>query len=151
MDAVDPRPSKLPRTGSGRVGHVGNPLSQGNGPSGLAELSSGDSRGPTNNILSGTSEPPAAPMDNHHPACSAEALISSHQRPQTVNAADDEEADARGLVIHNLFPNQGPTVGGKDIYIWGSNFPTDILPLYARFGDNFAHAVGMLSPSLENT
>ena len=148
VDAVDPRPSKLRRTDPGCVGRVGGRLSQGVGPSHPAELSSGDSGGPTNNIPSGTSDPPAASMDNCQLASSEEALISSRQRRQTLNTADDEEAaDSRDLVIHRVVPNRGPTIGGPDICIWGSNFPTDNLPLYARFGDNFAHAVGMLSPS----
>lgn len=150
VDAVDagamvPPPFKLPRTGPGRFGRVGNPVSQGVGPFRLDELSSGNSRGPTDHISSGTSGPPAAPVDNYHPVSSAGILMSSRQ---TVNTADDEgAADWRALVIEKIVPNRGPVPGGPEICIWGSNFPIDHMPLYARFGDNFARAVGMLSLS----
>ena len=147
VDAVVPSPSKLPRTGASRVSRVENPVSQGAGPSGLDELSSGDSRGPTNNISSGTSDPPSA-LDNHHPSSSAGAPMPSFQPNQAVNAASDEEtADGRNLVIERVFPNRGPMIGGQDIILLGSNFPTDQVPLYASFGDNFTRAVCLLSPS----
>ena len=143
--AVVPPPSKLPRKGSGcsgRGGPVGNPASQGAGPS---EHSSGDSRGLTNSISSGTSGPPATSVDSHRPASPAESPMPSCQ---TVSVASHQEiADGQDLVIEKVIPKQGPTTGGPEICIWGSNFPTDQKPLYARFGDNFARAVGVLSPS----
>jgi hypothetical protein len=72
----------------------------------------------------------------------------SGQYHQAVNAADDEgAADGRDLVIEKVVPNRGPKTGGPEIGIWGSNFPTNYMPLYARFGDNFARAVSMLPPS----
>ena len=148
VDAIVPPPFKLPRTGSSRVGRVGNPVSQGVGPFRLDELSSGDSRGPTGHISSGTSGPPAALVETYHPVSFAGILMSSRQCPPTVNTADDEEAaDWRALVIEKIVPNRGPVPGGPEICIWGSNFPTDHMPLYAKFGDNFARAVGMLTPS----
>ena len=153
LDAVDTEvlpPSKLPKTGPGHVSRFENPVSQGAGPSGLDEHSSGDSRGPTNNISSGTSDPPAA-VDNHHPTSPAEAPMPSRRPHQAVNAASDEEtADGPGLVIEKVFPNRGPTTGGPEICILGSNFPTDQMPLYASFGNNFARVVRLLSPSLDN-
>jgi hypothetical protein len=72
----------------------------------------------------------------------------SIQYYQAVNAADDEgAADGRDLVIEKVVPNRGPKTGGPEICIWGSNFPTNHMPLYARFGDNSARAASMLSPS----
>ncbi len=66
-----------------------------------------------------------------------------------VSAASRQEmADGLDLVIEKVLPNRGPTTGGPEIGIWGSNFPTDHVPLYAGFGDNFTRAVGVLPPSL---
>ncbi len=147
-DAVVPPPSKLPKTGSGGFSRVGNLMSQGAGPSGLDELSSGDSGGPTNNIASGTSGPPANSVDSHRPASPAESPMPSWRYDQAVNAVRREEtADGLGLVIEKVIPNHGPTTGGPEICILGLNFPTDQMPLYARFGDNFARAVHLLSHS----
>ena len=146
-DAAPP-PNKRRRTRSGHAGHVGNPASQGIISSGPDELSSGDPRGPTNSIPSDTSENPVPPMDNRHPVSPAEALFQSHQCRQTVNTVGDEEtADGRNSVIERINPSKGPTAGGAEIWILGSNFPTGRIPLYVRFGDNFAHAVGVRSPS----
>ena len=151
VDGVDLPPSKLHRIESGRVSRFENPVSQGADPSGPDELSSGDSRRPTNNTSSGTSEPPAA-VDNHHPASPAEAAMPSCGPHQATNTATDEETvDGQDLVIEGVFPDRGPTTGGPKICILGSNFPTSQMPLYASFGDNFARAVRLLSPSLDNT
>ena len=145
-DAVVPPPPKLLKTGSGCFSRAGNPVSQGAGPSGVDEHSSGDSRGLTNNFSSGTSDPPAV-VNNLHPASPVEAPMPSCRPHQAVNAASDEEtADGRNLVIEWVAPDRGPTTGGRNIFILGSNFPTDATPLYASFGDNFARAVRLLSP-----
>ena len=140
--AVIPPPSKLPRLGSGGGGRgvrVGNPTPQGAGPS---EHSSGDL---TNIISSGTSGPPAASVDIHRPPSPAESPMPH----QAVSVATHQEiADGLDPVIERVIPDRGPATGGPDIGIWGSNFPTDEMPLYARFGDNFARAVGVPSPSL---
>ena len=147
VDAVVPPPPKLPKTDTGRVSRVENPVSQGAGPSGLDEHSSGDSRGPTNNTSSGTSEPRAA-ADNHHSASPAEVPMPPFRPHQAANAASVEEtADGSDLVIEKVFPNRGPTTGGPEICILGSNFPKDQMPLYASFGENFARAVRLLSTS----
>jgi len=149
-DAAPP-PNKRPRTRFGHVGRAGNPVPQSTVSSGPDELSSGDSRGPTSSIPSGTSENPVPPMDNRHPASLAEALMPSHQCRQTVMTASDEgTADGQNLVIERINPSQGPTAGGPEIWISGSNFPTRLMPLFVRFGDNFARAVGVRSPSFGN-
>ena len=141
-----PPPSKLPKTGTRRVRRVEKPVSQGAGPSGLDELSSGDSRGPTNNISSGTSDQPVA-MDNYNPTFPAEVPMPSHRPHHAVAASDEETADGQDLIIEWVSPPRGPMIGGQQIFILGSNFPTDQMPLYASFGDNFARAVCVLSPS----
>ena len=147
VDTVLPPPPKLPKTGSGRVSRFEGLASQGAGPSGLGEHSSGDSRGPTNNISSGTSDPPAA-VDHHHLTSPAEAPTPFCQPHQAVKAASGEEtADGRDLVMDLVSPDRGPMTGGQNILILGSNFPTDQMPLYASFGDNFTRAVRLLSPS----
>jgi len=148
VDDVDLPAPKLPRTRPGGVGGVGNPTLQSTGRSGVEELSSRHPRRPANSTPPGTSRHPVPSVDNHIPASPAEALISPRRCRQTANAADDEEtADGRDLVIEKVVPDRGPKTGGPEIYIRGSNFP-DHMPLYARFGDNYARAVGMLSPSV---
>ena len=73
------------------------------------------------------------------------------QSHQIVNTAGVEEtADWPDLVIERTNPSRGPTTGGPEIWISGSNFPTGLTSLYVRFGDKFARAVGVLSPSLED-
>ena len=144
MDAIDaavPPPSKLPRTGPGRVDRVGGPVSQSPGPSRLNELSPGDSRGARDDISSGSSGPPATLVDNPDPVSPAEVPMPSCQ------PANDEPEDGQGVVVEKVNPKQGPTTGGPEIWISGSNFPTDLRLLYVRFGNNSARAVGVLSPS----
>jgi hypothetical protein len=149
VGAVVPPPHKPPRAGSARAGSVRNPAPQRAGPSGSDELSSGDSRDPASSISSGTSEPLQPPVDNHQPASPTEAHIPSHQYLQAPNVASDEgTADGWDAVIQRVNPSRGPMTGGLDIWIVGSNFPTG--ELYARFGDNFAHTVGVLSLPLGN-
>ena len=78
--------------------------------------------------------------------------MPSQQCHKTVNTAGIEEAaDWRDLVIDRTNPSRGPTTGGPEIWISGSNFPTGLTSLYVRFGDNFARAVGVLSTSWKTT
>jgi hypothetical protein len=144
-------PPKLPRTGFGRPGRVINPASQSAGPSGPDEHSSGDSRIPTNSMLSGTNDISVPSVDDHHPTSPAKTPMPSRRFPQAVNIASDETADGRDVLVERTNPSRGPTIGGTEIWLSGSNFPTDLRPLYARFGDHFAIAVGVLSPSFGNT
>ena len=89
------------------------------------------------------------PADIHHLSSPAEAPMSYRQARQTLNAASDEEiTDGGDVVVERTNPSRGPTTGGQEIFIQGSNFPTGLTPLFARFGDNFARAVGALVPSL---
>ena len=132
VDDVIPPPHKLPWTGSG---HVGSLASQGVCPPCLDNVSTGDSTGPTPSV---TSEPPVSPVDNHHLAYSLEAPMLSRQCCQATvcnNTAD--------VVILMANPSQGPMTGGTQIWICGLNFPTDLMPLYARFGDDCACVVGV--------
>ena len=75
--------------------------------------------------------------------------MSYRQARQTPNAASDGEiTDGCDAVVRITSPSRGPTTGGREIWISGSNFPTGLTPLYARFGDNIVPAVGVLVPSL---
>ena len=148
VDAVVLPPRKLPKTGSGSFRRVGNPESQGAGPSGVDEISSGDSRDQTNNVSPGTSGPPATSVASHRPVSSAESPMPSCRNNLAVSAAGRQEnEDGLDPVIEKVIPHRGPATGGPEIGILGSNFPTDHMPLYAGFGDNFARAVYVLSPS----
>ena len=139
VDSVVLPPSKVSRKGysrGGRSGRVGNPVLQDAAPR-LDEP-----------FPPGAIGPPAAPVDSHHPTPPAKAPMPSRQYHQTVNVADDEKAaDGWDLVIAKVVPNRGPTAGGPEVCLLGSNFPTDHGPLYVRFGDKFTPVVGMLSRS----
>jgi hypothetical protein len=68
---------------------------------------------------------------------------------QLANAVSEEGMlDEREPVLQEANPSRGPTTGGLEIWIEGSNFPMSLTPLYARFGDNFARVVGTLLISL---
>jgi len=142
MDDVVLTPQRVLRTVPGHSSPVRHPASQ-SGPSGLAGLSSGDSGDPTNSLPPITSEFSTPPADNHGPSSPAEAPMPSRLSRHAAIAASDEEAmDEHDAVVERLHPSRGPMDGGQDIWISGSNFPTDTL--YVRFGDNFASAVGVL-------
>ena len=119
-------------------------MSQGSDPSRLNGLSSGNSRGSSDDISSGSSGPPAIIVDNSQPASPAEVPMPSCQ----LNTANDEPVDGQGVVVERVNPKQGPTTGGPEIWISGSGFPTGLKPLYVRFGGNSARAVGVLSRSI---
>ena len=148
VDLVNPRPPKVRRTVRGHAGHVGDAASQSVGLSGLGQLSSGDSRGPTNGTVSRTSEPPAPPGNTHCVPSTTETPTPSRQ-PTTL-VSDEEATDVRDPVLEGINPSRGPIAGGKEIWIEGSNFPTGSTPLYVRFGDNFSRVVGALLVSFEH-
>ena len=61
---------------------------------------------------------------------------------QPVTAMSEEETvDRRDPVLQEANPSRGPITGGPQIWIEGTDFPTGLAPLYARFGDNFARVV----------
>ena len=139
VEEVASPPYKMPRMGSGRVG---SSASQRTCPPRPDNISTQGSTGP---ISFGNSEPPSSPVESHHLASPAEASMPSRRRHHAVNAARSETADGRNVVVMQTNPRRGPMTGGTEIWIWGSDFPTDPMPLYARFGDNFARVVGVLS------
>ena len=49
--------------------------------------------------------------------------------------------DGQNAVIKGMNPSRGPTTGGIEIWIYGSNLPNCYTPLYARFGENVARVV----------
>ena len=143
-DVVSP-PYKLPRIDSGRVG---SPASQRTCPPRPDNISS---EGSTVPISFGISEPPSSPVESHHLASPLEASMPSRRHHHAVNAARrNETADGRNVVVMQTNPRRGPMTGGTEIWTWGSDFPTDPMPLYARFGDNFARVVGVLLRLWEN-
>ena len=140
IDFVIPRPLKVRRTIHGRTSHVGDAASQSVGLSRLGQLSSGDSRGPTNGTVSRASEPPVLPRNTHYLPSPAQTPT-----PLPITFAGDEEAISGGdPVLEGINPNRGPIAGGREIWIEGSNLPTGSTPLYVRFGDNFSRVVGVL-------
>ncbi len=140
-DMVQP-PYKLPRTSSGPVG---SQASQGVFPPRPDNLSS------TDPSPSGISDPHVAPVDNHRLVSPAGAPVPTRRWRHVVKAVRDETAEGRNIVVRNANPRRGPMAGGTEIWIWGSDFPTDWMPFYARFGDNFTRVVGVPSLLLENT
>ena len=145
-DAVAPRPHKAPRTIPDRANRVLSAAPQSAGPSGQGQLSSGDSRGPTNNTSSHSNESFMRPVDSHHPSPLMDVAMPSHQ---PAAAASEGVIDGGDPVLEGINPNRGSTTGGMEIWIEGSNFPTGSLPLYARFGDNSSRAVGILLVSFD--
>jgi len=144
VDAIVLPPHKVFRTASGHSSLERNPASQ-SGPSGLAGLSSEDSRGPTNSIPSSTSEVSTPSADNHDLSPPADSPMPSRlSRQADIAASDEVTMDEHDAVVERIHPSRGPIPGGQDIWITGSNLPTDLAPLYVRFGDNFASAVGVL-------
>ena len=125
---VVPSPYNLPRIGSWRVG---SPESPGVCPPRPDNISTEGSIGPISFRISGT---PFSSVESRRLAS-----------PVVVNADRNETADGRNIVIVQANPRRGPMTGGTEIWIWGSGFPTDLMPLYARFGDNVTRVVGVLS------
>ena len=83
-----------------------------------------------------------APADNPRLSSPMEVPMPSSQ---PVAATVEEEAtDGRDPELQEANPSRGPTTGGLQIWIEGSDFPTGLMPLYARFGDNFARVVSTL-------
>ena len=115
-------------------------------PSSPDPLSSGSARGLGN--LSGTSQPdnptvpPANPQDLASPAPHADLFhpVGISAPPASV----EDPMDGQNAVIEGTNPGRGPTTGGIEIYIYGTNLPNSSTPLYARFGENVTRVV---SPS----
>ena len=85
---------------------------------------------------------PTGAQDRASPVPHAE---SSHSiRNPLPSAAFEETMDGRDAVIEETNPGRGPTTGGLNIWIHGSNLPGGSMPpLYARFGDNVTRVVSV--------
>ena len=140
-DDMIPPPHKPPRTSAGRVE---SPVSQGVCPPRPDNLSTGG----TPSVISDT---PVSPVDNYRLASPVGASIPSRRWDHPVNAVRGETAGGRNIVVMGTNPRRGPMAGGTEIWIWGSDFPTDRMPLYARFGDNFTRVVRGAITSFGNT
>ena len=115
-------------------------------PSTQDERTSGSSGGLDNvgSIFSQTNNPnflPTGVQDRASPAAHAESSRST--RIPLPSAIVEETTDRRDTVIEGTNPGRGPTTGGIDILIYGSNLPDGSRPLYARFGDNVARVVSV--------
>ena len=108
---------------------------------------SSDSSGGLDNVVSifsQTNNPnllPAGVQDRVSPAAQAE--LSRSTRILLPSATVQETMDGRDAVIEGTNPGRGPTTGGLDIWIYGSNLPDDSRPLYARFGNNVTRVVSV--------
>lgn len=146
--AVDQRSNKAANKVTSRASFVRSVVPQSASRSDEGQLSAGDFRGSINSRSPRTSGPPMSPADNHLLVSPTEATIPS--RPSVPPDRDEGIADGRGPVLEGINPNKGPISGGIDIWIEGSNIPTGLTPLYARFGDNFSRVVGALLVSLDH-
>ena len=84
---------------------------------------------------------PTGVQDRASPAPLAESSRSI--RNSLPSATFEETTDGRDAVIEGTNPGRGPTTGGLDIWIYGSNLPDGSTPLYARFGDNVSRVVSV--------
>ena len=53
----------------------------------------------------------------------------------------EDPIDRQNAVIEGTNPGQGPTTGGIEIWIYGTNLPNGSTPLYARLGENVTRVV----------
>ena len=115
-------------------------------PSTQDQRSSGSSGGLDNfeSIFSQTNNPdllPTGVQDRVSPAALAESSRAS--RTLLPSATVEETMDGIDAVIEGTNPGRGPTTGGLDIWIYGTNLPDGSRPLYARFGDNVTRVVSV--------
>ena len=85
------------------------------------------------------------PADNP-PLSSPREVALTPRQPVTEGGTND----GRDPMLQEANPSRGPTTGGLQIWIEGSDFPTGLTPLYARFEDNFARVVGTLFISFDH-
>ena len=112
-------------------------------PSSQDRLSSGSSGGHGN--VTGTSQlnnptvPPASTQDLASPPPHADSFrpVGISAPPATV----EDPMDGQNAVIEGTNPGRGPTTGGIEIWIYGTNLPNGSTPLYARFGENVTRVV----------
>jgi len=116
------RPSELSTRPSGSLHDVGVIPSQTNNPT-LPPTSAQGRVSPTPHA--GPSRPLHAPV----PSATFEGTM-----------------DGQGAVIEGTNPGRGPTTGGLEIWIYGSNLPNSPRPVYARFGDNVTRVVSTMKP-----
>ena len=106
-------------------------------------LSSGSSGGLGN--VSGTSRPnnpTVPPVSAQHlasppPYADLFRLVGISTPPATV----EDPMDGHHAVIEGTNPGRGPTTGGIEIWIYGTNLPNGFTPPYARFGENVTRVV----------
>lgn len=108
------------------------------------QLSSGssgnlDNTGSVPSQTINTALPPTSIQDRASPVPHAESSRSI--RVSAPSATVEENIDGQDAVIEGTNPGRGPTMGGLEIWIYGSNLPDGSRPLYARFGENVTRVV----------
>ena len=83
--------------------------------------------------------PPASSQDLTSPPLHADSFrpVGISALPATV----EDPMDGQDAVIKGTNPGRGPTTGGIEICIYGTNLPNGSTSLYARFGKNVARVV----------
>ena len=100
----------------------------------LSQSSSGRSRPPN--------APSAVPLGQGvgAPGISTPPETSQlHIEPPAHTRYEGTSQNVGGTLLEEVVPEKGPTTGRTQIVLFGENFPA--VPLYVRFGDNWARAV----------
>ena len=123
---------------------VGTATSCSAGASTQGHLSSGssgslDNTGSVPSQTINTALPPTSIQDRASPVPHAESSRSI--RVSAPSATVEGSIDGQDAVIEGTNPGRGPTTGGLEIWIYGSNLPDGSRPLYARFGENVTRVV----------
>jgi len=97
----------------------------------LSQNSSGISQAPNTPSTVPSGQGGSAPVVSEASQVQIEspAHIHNESRNQSTSAT----------VLEEVVPAKGPMTGGVPIVLFGENFPA--IPLYVRFGDNWARAV----------
>ena len=100
----------------------------------LSQSSSGTSRAPNTSSAVPSGQGASTPDVPTPPETSRLQIESpAHTRNEGINQNTGE------TLLEEVVPYKGPTTGRTQIVLFGENFPA--VPLYIRFGDNWARAV----------
>jgi len=100
----------------------------------LSQNSSGTSRALNTPSVVPSGQGSSAPVVSIPPETSQVQIDSpAHTHNEAINQ------NMGATVLEEAVPERGPTTGRKQIVLFGENFPA--VPLYVRFGDNWARAV----------
>ena len=129
----------------GPIDPIGPATSCSVGPSTQDQLSSGSSGGLGNvSSTSQTNNPTVPPASASAQDLASPAPQAESSRPVGIplpSASIEDPMDGQNAVIEGTNPGRGPTTGGIEIWIYGSNLPNGSTPLYARFGEHVTRVV----------